>query len=328
VAVQRIIKNAAATITHVWEVGEQVTDPTGTPTYTVVDANGTSVASGNATVPGDGSGRTTFSLAAQTLTRLLTVTWSATVGGVARVEVDQVEVVSGFFFSLAEGRGSDSSLADTSKYTTQQLLDKRSEVERECEQICDRAFLPRYARVVLDGTGASTIVLEHPGPERSVADVRAIRRISVAPQVDETFVDLTAGELADVALLDDGITLRRSSGNVFTGGWQNVVVEYEYGLSGPPDDLVTAALLRFRSRLNMTRSGIPDRATSFQSADGGTYRITLPDAWRTGLPEVDAAYSRYSRRARTGPNGGPVAASRTYSYQPQANSLFHRQGRR
>ncbi len=323
---QRLIKNAAGTVTHVWEVGETATDPTGTPTYTVVDANGGSVASGSATLPADGSGRTTLSLAAQTLTRLLTVTWSATVAGVPRVEADTVEVVPGFFFSLKTGRDSDSSLADTSKYTTQQLLDKRIEVEQEAEDICDQAFLPRYARVVLDGSGASTLLLRHPDPQRSVANVRTIRRIAVAPQLDETFVDFTAGQLADVAVSADG-TLRRSSGDIFTEGRSNVVVEYEYGLSTPPVGLVTAALIRFRSRLNLFRTGIPDRASSFTAADGGTYRISLPDAWRTGIPEVDAAYSRYSRRARTGPNGGPVPASRTLSYEPQRFSLFHRPGR-
>jgi hypothetical protein len=292
----------------------------------VVDANGTAVVSGNASVAGGGSGITSFTLAAQTMTRLLTVTWSATVAGVPRVEVDVVEVVSGFFFSLKTGRDSDSSLADTAKYTTQQLLDARLQVEQEAEDICDQAFLPRYARVVLDGTGNSTLLLRHPDPQRSVASVRTIRRISVAPQLDETFVDFTAGQLADVSVSADG-TLRRSSGDLFTEGRQNVVVEYEYGLSTPPVGMVTAALIRFRSRLNLFRTGIPDRASSFTAADGGTYRISLPDAWRTGIPEVDAAYSRYSRRARTGPNGGPVPASRTFSYEPQRFSLFHRPGR-
>lgn len=326
---QRVMKNAAATLSHLFYApdSETLTDPTGTPTYTIVDANGTSVGSGNATVVGGGSGQLTAPLAAQTATRLLTATWTAVVSGAQVIEVDQVEVVSGYVFGLKQGRDSDSSLVDPAKYPTADLIVKRTEVERELENICDRAFVPRYARVVLDGSGTSRLILRHPDPERSVADVRTIRRVSVAPDLDETFVDLTAGQLAGVAI-EGGDTLRRTDGTIFTEGRSNVVVEYEYGLSSAPEDLVTAALIRFRSRLNLHRTGIPDRASSFTAGDGGTYRISLPDAWRTGIPEVDAAYSRYSRRVRTGPNGGPVPASRTLMYEPQRDSLFHRPGRR
>lgn len=322
-ATSRIIKNAAATITHVWTVGETATDPAAA-TYGVVDANGTTVVAPGtvATIPGGSTGLTTFSLAAQTSTRLLTVTWSATVSGVARVETDTVEVVSGFYFSLAEGRASDTSLASAGTYSTAALTLARDEVEVECEAICDRAFLPRYARVVLAGTGTMDLLLAHPDPSRSVSDVRAIRRIAVAPAVDETFVDLTVGQLAAVAVLPDG-TLRRTDGATFTEGSDNVVVEYEYGLSEPPVDLRRASLVRLRSRLNIHRSGIPDRASSFTIDGGGTYRIELPGPWKTGIPEVDGPYSRYSRRSRTGTDGGPVPASRSLSYDPQWYSLFH-----
>lgn len=321
--------NAPSTLTHVFYANdtETPTDPTGTPTFEVVDAAGTAVDDGDALITGDGSGTVTASLAAQTATKLLTVTWSATVGGVALVETDVVEIVSGWYFSLAAARNSDASLADVAKYTTAEIRDVRSEVETELEQICDRSFVPRYARVTLDGTGSSTLQLTHPDPDRSVFDVRTIRSVKMATEVDETFVAFTTDELDDLAIGPDG-TIRRSSGAIFTEGRDNVVVEYEYGLSVPPPDLVKAALIRLRSRLNLTRTGIPDRATSYQSADGGTYRITLPDAYRTGIPEVDAAYSRYSRRVRTGPNGGPVPAGRTLMYEPQRFSIFHRPSRR
>lgn len=318
--IQRVARGAAATLTHTFEVGELATDPTGTPTYAIVDANGTAVDSGNATVVGSGTGQVTAALAAQSVTRLLTVTWVATVGGSSRTEVDTVEVAGGFLFSLKEGRESDPSLTDVDKYPSAALAAKRVEVEQEVEAICDRAFVPRYARVVLDGTGTPELVLRHPDSDRSVAEVRAVRRIAVAPALDEAFVDLSADELAAVAVGDDG-TLRRTDWAAFTAGLGNVVVEYEYGRTLPPADLVPWLLLRFRSLLNVQRSGIPDRATSFTAADGGTFRLTLPEAYRTGIPLVDAAYERYSRRAR---GRQPVAASRTLSYDPQRGSLFHR----
>lgn len=320
--VVRRVANAATTVTHTFEVGETPTDPTGTPTYTIVDANGTAVSNGNATVVGGGTGQVTAPLAAQTSLRLLTVTWSATVDGVARVETDLVEIVAGFYFTLGEGRASDASLVDPAKYTTEQLERARTETELECELICNRSFLPRYARVALDGTGTDELVLRHPDPERTPSEVRTLRRVSVAPALDETFVDLTSAELNAVAAGDDGV-LRRTDGQVWTWGRGNVVVEFELGYTVPPTDLVRAALVRFRSRLNIHRTGIPDRAASFTSADGGTYRLTMPEAYRTGLPEVDAVYERYSRRSRKGKS---VPASRTLAYDPQRYSLFHGRG--
>lgn len=318
----RIAKNRAGTLAHVFEVDETPTDPTGTPTYSVADANGTVVQSGNATAAGGSTGRVSVSLAAQSQIKRGTVTWTATIAGGTVVEYDEFEIVSGFYFSLKQGRDSDSSLSDTSTYPTSDLVTKRTEVEVECEAICDRAFLPRYDRVVLDGTGTSRLTLKHSDPTRSVADVRTLRRISVAPDVDETFVDFTAGELAGVVCSADGV-LTRTDGAIFTEGYSNVVVELEYGLNAPFSDLVTASLTRFRSRLNLNKSGIPDRATSYSLGEHGVYRITLPSEYQTGIPDVDAVYGRYSRRSGTGPNAKKVPASRSLTYNPQRFSMFH-----
>ncbi len=322
-ALTRILRNRAGTLSHTFEVDEEATDPTGTPTFSVADANGTVVTSGNATVVGAGSGQVTAPLAAQAALKRGTVTWVATVDGASTTEYTHFEIVSGFFFTLKQGRESDSSLSSAAKYPTDDLKIKRVEVEQECENICDRAFVPRYERIVLDGTGTSQITLRHSDPFRSVADIRTIRRISVAPDMDETFVDYTAGQLAQVSWSVDGV-LTRTDGSVFTAGMRNVVVEYEYGLDLPPSDLVQASLTRLRSRLNLNKSAIPDRATSYSLGEMGVYRIDQPGAYKVGLPEVDAVYSRYSRRSGTGPNAKKVPASRTLTYDPQFSSLFHR----
>lgn len=319
---QRIARTAAETLSHTFYIGETPTDPTGTPTVAVVDATGAAVDSGNATVVGGSTGRVTFALDPVATLEELTVSWTATVAGTTVVETDYVEVVGGFFFGLAEGRASDASLADTSKYTLDDLIRARIEVESECENICDRAFVPRYLRAVLDGTGTSELLLVHPSPNRSVADVRTVRSIGMAPALDETFVAFDAGQLAAVAVATDG-TLRRTDGAVFTEGRANVVVELEYGWDYPPPDLVKAAKIRFRSRLNLNKTGIPDRASSFTITDGGTFRLDMPGAWKTGVPEVDAGYQRYSRRPGTGPNGRAAPASRPLNYDPQRHSLFH-----
>lgn len=325
----RVARTAATTIRHTfYSPGtEDLSDPTGTPTYIVTDSAGATVASGNATVVGGGTGQVTVPLAGQADLDLLTVAITATVDGASLTEYDTVEVVGGFFFTIPEGRASDASLADTEKYPTAALEWARAATEWECERICDRAFAQRYAYLELDGTGTSQLVLPGPDPDRSFRDYGGLRSIGMATQVDETFTAFTVAELADVAVASDG-TMRRSSGGVFTAGWSNVRVGYLYGRNRPlPPDLKRAALTRFRTWANVAKSGIPDRTTSFTTADGGTFRIAQAGPYRTGIPDVDAIYTGYSFRDRSGPTGaggGPMPAGRTYTYNPQAHSLFHR----
>jgi hypothetical protein len=324
----RIPRGTAATLSHTFcALGtEAATDPTGTPTVAIVDANGTAVTVGTVAVVGGSTGRVSCVLPAQSLLCELTVTWTATVAGVGLVETDLVEVVSGYLFSLIEARNSDASLANTTTYPTADLTTHRTEVEAELETICDRAFVPRHRRAVLDGTGTTEMLLtdaQWAAEQRSAGDVRVIRSVRMADRADGAFIALSAGELAAV-VVSDGM-LRRVDGRSWTEGSKNIVVEYEYGLSAPPPDLKKAALLRLRSRLNLTRSGIPDRAVSFSAADGGTYRLSQPGAWATGVPEVDAALARWSRRDGVGGLGGrAIPASRTLTYSPQASSMFHR----
>lgn len=314
----RVARTSAATLEHTFLVGETATDSTTTVTVAVTDANGTAVVSGNASSAGVGTGRYTFPLPGQAQLALLTVTWSATISGAAVVEVDQVEVVGGFLFTLVEGRGSDTSLASTEKYPTADLIAARLEVEQECEEICDRALVPRYRRVLTDGTGTSELVLP-------TSDIRSIRAVRMAARAGQAFTAFTADELAALVATEDQV-LRRVDGARWTEGLANVIVEYEHGWDTPPADLKKAALQRFRSRLNLTRTNIPDRAASFVSSEGGTYRLTLPAKYQTGLPEVDAVYARYSRRAITDDGTGTAAggpASRSLDFNPQRHSLYH-----
>jgi hypothetical protein len=310
--VVRAVRTQASTLAHTFTLDEEPATATGDVVVTVVDANGDPVTSGNATADGDGY---RYTLAGQPDLADLTVTWSATIAGTDVVETEIVSVVGRRLFTLAEGRSSDDALADPSRYTTEDLRAARDETEDELEEITDRAWVPRYGRAVLDGTGTSDLVLPH-------RDVTAVLAARMAGRLDETFEALTAGQLAALSVRPDG-SLRRADGEAWTWGSDNVVVEYERLYAATlPADLRRAVLIRFRSRLNMPRSGIPDRATSFTSGDGGTYRLSMPGAYQTGIPEVDAAYWRYSARS-DGP-GKRKPASRTLSYEPQAGSLFHR----
>lgn len=325
-ALTRIARTAPATLTHTFVVGENPTDATGTVTVAITDATGAAVASGNATH--GTTGVYTYALSGQAQMSLLTVAWTGVFSGSTVTETDQAEVCGGFFFNLADARTSDATLADTTLYPAADLLVARQEVEDECERICDRAFVPRYRRAVLDGSGTPDVMLtdwEWAQMGRSAGDVRTIRSASVAPQVGQAFVALTAGQLAALVVTADGM-LRRVDGTIWTEGVQNLTVEYEYGWDAAPSDLVRAAKTRLRDRLNINKSGIPDRASSFTTVDGGTYRLDLPGAWKTGIPAVDAIYGGYSRRsgAGTGGSGRAVPASRTLTYTPQVNSIYHR----
>ncbi|MCK2214286.1 hypothetical protein MF672_010855 [Actinomadura sp. ATCC 31491] len=324
----RIARTRAATLRHVFEVDETPTDSAGPVTVEVTDATGTQVAAGPATSAG--MGVYTFALPAQTGLALLTVAWAATIDGADVVETDEVEIVGGFYFSLRQGRASDSALSDTTKYSTEDLIQARTEVEVECERITQRAFVPRYRRVLLDGTGTRDLLLPDGGDDLvagvQLRGVRVLRSATMSPRAGQPYVPLTTAQLGALVVTRDGL-LRRGDGNVWTEGIGNVLLEYEYGSDAPPEDLVRASLVRFRSRLNIHKSGIPDRATSYTAADGGTYRLTMPGAAATGIPEVDAVYSRYSRGGNAGgADGRPVPASRILDYTPQRWSLFH-QGR-
>lgn len=314
-ALTRVARTAKAVLEHTFYVGEDPTDSTTIVTVSIVDANGDAVTSGNATSAGAGTGTYTFTLPAQTELDELTATWTGTIDGAAVAEDDTVEIVGGFFFTLHAARTADSSIADTLKYSSALLASTRTEVEFECEEICAQAFVPRYRRVVLDGTGTPDLLLPDP-------NIRLIRAVRVAPRVDGTFVALTTAQLAALVERGDRV-LRRTDGNVWTEGYGNVVVEYEHGLNQPPPDLVRMAKIRLRSRLNLERTGIPDRAVSFSAADGGTYRLSLPDAYTTGIPDVDAVYERYSLRPKKSAGGGSGAAGRSLNFDPQRYSLFH-----
>ncbi|MGR6999940.1 hypothetical protein ACU686_20660 [Yinghuangia aomiensis] len=71
-----------------------------------------------------------------------------------------------------------------------------------------------------------------------------------------------------------------------------MTVDYTYGFPELPADARRAALLRIRDVLLSRDNAIPDRATSFQITDGGSYTLATAGraGYETGLPEVDAVY--------------------------------------
>lgn len=286
----RVRRTAAAVLTQTFYVGEDPSDAAGDVTVAVRRLDGTLLASGIATKPGSTTGQYQWILTggptapASVTWQLdhLVVTWTGTVGGALMTLTDRVEVVGGFVFGLAEARQADSSLANPVKYPTSLLAAKRIEVETELERITGQAWVPRFGRFALDGNGYAGLAVP------KVYPVRALRAVGTV----EAGV-LTALTLPTAATLDQYGNLTRAGGRPWPLGFGNVVLELEFGNDEPPPDLRDAAIYRLRSRLNLTRSGVPDRVNVYTTPDGSTYRITMPGPNTTGIPEVDGIYQSY-----------------------------------
>jgi hypothetical protein len=290
----RVLKTASATLTRTFYIDEAPQDCVSPPTVTVKRLDGTTVVTGTASSSGVGTGTYTYVLpggptAGSSATYQLDdldVLWQGTVGGAQVTLYDRVEVVGGFLFSLAEARASDSSLSNTTTYTTDALRRARLDTETELERICKVSPVPRFRRVTLDGSGSGSILLPNPlvrNPIRFASQAYWYGQ----PQVTLTTLELTFVN-ADLASI-----LRRADGNIWAFGTQNVIIEYEHGMTYPPPYLVDAALIRFRGLLNRHRTGVPDRAERIVNAEGGTYLLSMPDDEKTGIPEVDAAYRKF-----------------------------------
>lgn len=278
----RIQQTTRVTLTTYLRVDGQLTDATGDLTATLKRLDGTTVDTATSTRTDLGTYQ--YTPPEQADVDYLTLDWTGTLAGAAVSIRDYVEIVGGHYFGLAEVRDEYRELRDTAKWPTARLAGKRVEVEQECDTITGQAWVPRFGRYLLDGTGTSELVTP-------AVMLRTVRTVSVAGQAGATFTALTAAELAAVAPLDSGL-LVRDDGGIWPAGRRNVLVELEHGADLPPQEISTAAMARLRSKLAAPSSAIPDRALSWTPGMGGVFRISTPNARMTGIPDVDAVYQR------------------------------------
>lgn len=279
----RILRTSKVTLTHTFTVDEAATDAAGAVTVSVKRLDGTDAGSGTATH--GATGVYTYALTPSVTVDTWTVDWSGSIAGATVVARDIVEIVGDFYFGLAEAR-SELQIPSTGVHavTAATIAQKRTEVEQEAERICQVAFVPRFERQKLNGTGTAQL-----GTRRRF--LRAVRAVTVAG------VAWASPDVAALTFTDDG-TITRPGGALWTAGAGNIIVEYEYGHDYPPEEIRTAAKLRLRSMLGRTSTGVPDRALSFITAEGGTYRVSTPARQKTGIPDVDGVYERYYRPHR------------------------------
>lgn len=313
---QRILRGAAATLSyeHLDYRGERVAAD-GTVTVKVEKADGTTVLAAGTATDNPSPGIYTVDLtAAQTSSlELLTATWiDDATPTVSRTS--QHEIVGGFLFTvndvMSEQGGTD--------YDKGTIVERRDEVEDECEWITDVAWVPRYRRLTLDGTGEDLIVTG----TRQIRTVRSVRLYSTTG--GSSYTSMTSTQLAGLVRTPDG-QLRRTDNDVWPAGFGNVVIEVEHGYDRPPNDLRIAASIRCIDALFRPDGGLPLRAKSWTDGAGVSYDLEIPDEFSTGIPRVDSVYHRHSKRvSKAGAAGGgrQGPASRTLSYDPQYYGLF------
>lgn len=278
----RVLRTAKSTLSQTFYLDGVATPATGAVAVAITRLDGTAVESGNATGP-DPNQAYTYQFQGRDVVDMLTVTWSATVSGDAIVLTDTIEVVGGFFFSTTEGRAVDPALASTTKFPDSDLVRYRAETEAECERMCGQAFVPRFLRFSINGTGKAALMAP-------VALIRSIRSVQISGTT------MSPGDTALVGFSDAGMIY-------LTKGWipgvpyglKNITIELEHGWDAPPIDIVRASKLRFKSMALQSRSPLPDRAERVVSVDerGSSVVYRSPSTESVGIPEVDATYSRY-----------------------------------
>lgn len=265
----RYLAGRAVTLSHTFLDDETLLSPSSVAvTVTRVGAT-TPAAQGDAVPNGDA-----FEFAAGLLPEgVYAVRWD---GGIA-VDTDQFEVVGGYLFSIPEARESDEALT-ADRYAAEEIRHYREVVEDEFERIAGRSFVPRTKHIpVGDVPGCGDFL--------PLLDVRTITVVGGTSDG----VELEFERVGPFAVMPE-LPADEATGVVDATG-----IDVAYGFVRAPEDVRRVGMVRLRYLLAAERSGIPDRATTFQPAEGGTYTLATPGRGesRTGIPEVDAVLNDY-----------------------------------
>lgn len=274
----QVLRNSGERLQVTFTVDGVATDPDGnSATVTITKADGTVLQASTPTTRLD-AGVYTYSLQPQADLNELTATWTGTFSGVTQSITTRVEVVGGYYCSLAELRA-EPNLDSTTKFTTAKLIAARQWFETLAERYCNQAFVPRYRRLRLSGDGTTRLFLPDP---------YVTRILSVTDTATNTL--FTADELADLVADPVSGAVTRVSLGVWPAN--SLWVEYEHGLTDVPDDIHDAAKIAVRDKLLNDQTGRP--MLSIADGAGGTTRFAMPGPGRpTGIPDVDAALNGY-----------------------------------
>lgn len=274
---ERVKQGTASQLSKQFYTGSTVADPS-VVTVTVTRDDGTVIASG--TAGGTGTSPRTFTLTTTHTALLdkLTVLWASPSLGTLNTTV---EVVGGFHFSTARARRR---LTDTTTYPDADIQAARTWAESEIENAAGVAFVPRYERETLNGSGRQRLEPKWPR-------IRAVRSVTV----DGT--PLSSADLAGVVIEYDRFLTRPY---YYWRPWvSNVLIRYEHGYDQAPPGISVAALdLACYKLINDNGGGVDPRAERLITDDG---TILLGAAGGPGgqfpLPTVNAAVAAWSELA-------------------------------
>lgn len=287
---ERVLRNTSATVSVTFYSGSTPVDADADPTVVVKRADGTTLLSTTATNE-PGTGAYSVVIPPQANLNMLTLTWTGNFSGTPMSIMSEVEIVGGFYFSLAELRAMDSNFANTTKYPNSALADARMQTEAEFEDICGRAFVPRYYKEtgIASDEDSEMLWLEKPEP---------IRFLSFTVNGVDYLSWYTAGYLVRDKYSPRGIQLKHDAVGVFAYDpiYYPINAEYEYGMTSVPIPIKEKALKRAKMRLLGQKSTIDERATTMMLPDIGMVNLATPGqrGSETGVPDIDVVLQRYT----------------------------------
>ena len=279
-----VVRNSAETLTAVFYSGETATDADGAVTIGIVDAAGATVVASGTSASKTATGTYAYSLAGQSNLKEMTVTWSGTWGSAVSFTTT-TEVVGNFYTTPAEVRALDMIAGETSTFPAADLVGAINYATNVIDDFCGASFVQRYQRDVLNGTDSQHIRVSRLFPETLLS-----------ASIDGTA--LTAAQLSNCALFDDGTITRKNSIWTYTDPGNLVVIEYEHGAhTTAPEDLRWCARTLARYHLLEQVSRIPDRAVQVQS-EFGSITLSQPGGHTrpTPLNDVNVLLNRHRHR--------------------------------
>jgi hypothetical protein len=289
----RVLRNTAATASVTFYNGSTAVEADGAVTVVAKKNDGSTLFSTTATND-PAVGVYTTVIPAQASLNILTLNWTGSFSGTPITITTQVEIVGGFYFSISELRNYDPQIASNLvRFPNSALIDARDEVEAEFEDICHRAFVPRYyseTGIEMD-SDTSMIWLEKPEP---------IRFLSLSLNGTDYISWYNSGLLSRDKYSPRGIIVTGSATGLFAYDSRYyptaLVAEYEYGLSSVPIPIKKKALKRAKMILMGQSSTIDERALTMTLPDIGTVNLATPGqrGSQTGVPDIDIVLSRYT----------------------------------
>lgn len=273
-----ILRNHGSTLSHTFFAAdsETATDSTTAVTVTITRDNGSALVTAAATSSA-GNGTYSYVLAPQSQLDVLKVSWSATISGVSRTEVDYLEVVGNAYATVDDVRALRT-LDNAQKFSLAKVKTAMTQAEQLFENYCNVSFVPRYGKDTLSGDGTTKLFLSR----------NEIRELIDVTQDGTTLDDSAFAVFPTGKIVSD-------SDSFSTTAERNIVVRYEHGYTLPPADIKRAFLTYVRYLLLDEYNRIDDRTLTINE-DGMYYNLARASTNQpTGYPTIDSVLNNYKR---------------------------------